>query len=100
MNANFVLNSVYFNAMDSNEDKDWVYYRLASIGADGDPITICQLRWPTFEDIDSIFDEHKAVITTPGVTGGGTTYARMCLLLKNKWNVDHPHSTLIGFLEK
>ena len=69
MSETTVLTSVYLNKKDSNLTNDWVYYRLVSKGEMRDVITVCQVEWPKFTDIDLIWDENKAVIDIPGVTG-------------------------------
>ena len=94
-----VLDSVYLNKRNSNHDSDWVYYRITSLGEKGDPITVCQVRWPTFGDIDLIWDQSKAVITTPGLTESGSAHEKLCRLMKNSWDINHEDSTFIGFLE-
>jgi hypothetical protein len=92
---------IYLNKRGSNLDNDWVYYRFRSDGGgDNDPITVCQVKWPTFEDIDLIGDEKKAVITSPGLTGLVTAYEQTCLLMKNQWGIEQADSIVIGSLIK
>jgi hypothetical protein len=85
------------NKRASNLDNDWVYYRVRS-DDDNDPITVCQVEWPTFRDINLIWDEKKAIITSPGLTSLATAYERVCVLMKNRWGIDHRESIIIGSL--
>ncbi|MGA2083954.1 MAG: hypothetical protein ABSG60_00360 [Terracidiphilus sp.] len=96
-----VIDSIYLNRRNSGETKDWVYYRITSEGGkDRDPVTVCRVEWPTFKDIDKIWDENAAIVTTPGVTGYIPAYEQTCALMKNRWDVDHETSALIGFLSR
>ena len=92
---------IYLNQRGTNVLNDWLYYRVRSDGGhDNDPITVCQVKWPTFEDIDLIWDENRAVITSPGLTGLASAYEQTCALMKNRWGIDHTESILIGPLIK
>jgi len=90
---------IYLNKLGSDLDNDWVYYRVRSDGGNfRDPITICRVEWHTFKDIDLIWDEKKAVITSPGLTGLASAYEETCRLMKYRWGVDHDDSIIIGSL--
>ena len=90
---------IYLNKRDSPDlSSDWVYYRITSTGgALGDHIQVCMLKFPSFEDIDIVGEENKAVVTNPGDTGYLSAYPNLCNLLQNKWNVIHADSIVIGF---
>jgi hypothetical protein len=76
-----------------------VYYRVRSEGGQlRDAVTVCRVEWPTFADIDKIWDESAAVVTTPGVTGLTSAYDEISALMKNKWDANHEGSTVIGML--
>jgi hypothetical protein len=92
-----VTDTIYFNTR-GNEFSTWVwaYYRITSKGQTGDNIEVCLLKWPSFEDINIIGDEHKAVVVNPADTGYNSAYPNVCELLKNKWGIDHEKSILIG----
>jgi hypothetical protein len=98
MHNDNLVQQIYLNTRNSDVDNDWIYYRVATFGKDGDAISICQVQWPSFQDIDLIWDESKAVVTSLGLTGSGAASLQIPTLLKNRWNIDHDQSTLIGIL--
>lgn len=89
---------IYLNKKDSSITNDWIYYRLKSKGADQDPIEVCKVAWPTFADINLIWDESSAMVSTPGLTGLSSAYEQICSLLLSQWSVDHNKSIVIGLL--
>jgi hypothetical protein len=92
-----VVDAIYLNKRGSPSDtSQWAYYRVTSQGSQGDHIEVCLLNWPSFEDLDLVGDEQKAVVVNPGDTGFASAYPNMCTLLRNKWNVDHCDDDLIG----
>lgn len=96
-----VLDSIYLHKRNESSTATWTYYRVTSIGgSEGDHIQICLVKWPSFEDIDVIGDEKKAVVVNPYDTGFASAYPNLCALLQNKWNIDHERSQLIGIRER
>jgi len=93
------FDTIFLNKRGDDLTTNWAYYRLTSIGGqNNDPIEACLVRWPTFNDIDSLADESTASVWTPGITGLGVAYGTMNDFLKNKWNIDHTNSTVIGLI--
>ena len=75
---------------------DWKYYRISSIGRDGDHIELCLLEFPEFNDLDEIVYEEGAVVVSPFDTGYASAYSNILAVLKNKWGIDHQDENLIG----
>jgi len=98
MNVPTSIDSIYLNKRGSQNTGNWAYYRFTSLGKQGDMISVCQVEWPSFKDIDEIGDTDKAVVSTPGLTGMAHAYPTMISLLKDKWNIDHEQSIIIGFI--
>lgn len=96
-----MLDMIWLNYRNSSDTSKWVYYRVTSEGGKlDDAVSVCRVEWPTFKDIDRIWDEKAAVITTPGVTGYTTAYEQTCAIMKNRWDVDHENSLVIGVLAR
>jgi hypothetical protein len=93
--------SIYLNKRgDPHDTSKWAYYRITSRGDLDDPIEVCLLKWPTFEDIDIVGELDKAKVVNPGDTGRSSAFPNICKLLKNKWNIDHNIDDLIGIRER
>jgi hypothetical protein len=97
-----ILDSIYLNKRgDPANTSAWAYYRIRSLGGkEGDDIEICMVRWPTFDDLDVIGDEFKAIVVNPSDTGYTSAFPNLCEVLKNKWNIDHKIDDLIGFIPR
>jgi hypothetical protein len=90
---------IYLNTRGSQWFNDWVYYRTGSDGGNtNDPITICRVEWPSLKDVDLIWDERKAVITSPGLTGLASAQDQTWTLMRSRWDVEPKDSILIGAL--
>jgi hypothetical protein len=93
------MQSIYLYKPPQTEDftNTWIYYRVASIGAEEPagtlhaPMEICKVSWPTFEDIPPATE-------TPGITGLQSEHEHLCHLLREQLNVQHERSVLIGYL--
>ena len=95
------IDSIYLNTRNDNLTNNWAYYRIRSIdGGLRDPIEACLVKWPTMEDLDSLCDEATASVWTPGITGLAVANPTMRDFLKNKWNIDHSTSILIGLIPR
>jgi hypothetical protein len=95
------IDSIYLNTRGDNLTNNWAYYRIRSIGGGlNDPIEACLVKWPTMEDLDSLSDEVTASVWTPGITGLTVASPTMEEFLKNKWNIDHSTSVLIGLIPR
>jgi hypothetical protein len=92
---------IWMNTQNDNLTDNWVYYRTSSIGGQkNDPMEACLVKWPTFEDLDSLSDERAASVWTPGITGLAVANQTMTVFLKNKWNIDHATSIPIGLIPR
>ena len=89
---------IYLDKRGSNLDNDWAYYRITSEGGVGDPIELCLVKWPTFEDIDEIVSPESAVVVNQGDTGYTSAYDNFGKVLKKKWNIRHSDDKLIGMI--
>lgn len=99
MNDKMRFDTIFLNKRGDDLTNNWAYYRLTSIrGRDNDPIEACLVSWPTFRDIDSLGDESTASVWTPGITGLRVAHVTMKEFLKNKWDIDHSDSTVIGLI--
>jgi hypothetical protein len=58
------------------------------------------VKWPTFEDLNSLSDELTSSVWTPGITGMAVARPTMEEFLKNRWGVDHASSVFIGLIPK
>ena len=90
--------AIYLDKRGSNLDNNWTCYRITSEGEEGDPIELCMVRWPTFEDIDEIVSPDSAVVVNLGDTGYTSAYDNFVKVLKKKWNIDHDDDKLIGVI--
>jgi hypothetical protein len=52
------------------------------------------------EDLDTLSDEATASVWTPGITGLSIASPTIEEFLKNRWNIDHSTSVLIGLITK
>jgi hypothetical protein len=90
------VDQIYLNKRGSMTAEQWAYYRITSEGGLGDPIELCLVKWPTFEDIDTVISPDSAVVINPGQTGYASAYDTFLKVLKSKWNIDHSDDGLIG----
>jgi hypothetical protein len=94
-----ILDSIYLNKRGHpQDDGHWVYYRVTSLGEEGDNIEVCLVQWPTLRDIDVLGDEFKAIVVNPNDTRYNSAYPNLHELLKNEWNIHHFSADLIGVI--
>jgi len=92
-----MVDCIYLNKRGKPMDTSaWASYRVSSFGAFGDPIELCLVGWPTFQDIDEIVSPDKAVVVNPFDTGYASAYPNLLAVLKSKWNIEHQDEDLIG----
>ncbi len=96
-----IIDSIYLNKRGQpRNSQHWAYYRVASLGNDRDNIEVCLIEWPSFKDIDVLGDEFKAIVVNASDTGYESAHPNLCDVLKNKWNIDHETSELLGVIQR